>query len=161
VVGSLRSLPAVHIASDRTYRFDEDPARLWAQLAGVDRYPTWWPWLHRFEADELVTGARWRCTVQPPLPYSLTFTIAIREVVPLERVAAVVSGEIEGSAEVALAAEPAGGTTVRLQSRLAPSSRFLQAVAMVARPVVSLGHDWVLDTGAKQFRTHLAADGTG
>ena len=145
----------MHIASDRSYRFDVAPDELWAEIADVGRFPQWWPWLRRFDAVGLEPGDRWACTVQPPLPYSLSFAIAIDEVVAHERVTATVSGEIAGTAELTITPVDDGGCTARLRSRLAPSSRFLQAVALVARPVVSLGHDWVLDTGARQFRQQL------
>jgi hypothetical protein len=70
-------------------------------------------------------------------------------------VTALISGEISGTAELTLEPTGEGGCSARLTSALAPSGRFLQAIAMVARPVVTLGHDWVLDTGARQFRKHL------
>ena len=44
-----------------------------------------------------------------------------------------------------------GGCDVRLVSSLAPRNRVLKAVAKVARPMVRYGHDWVLNTGARQF----------
>ena len=146
----------MHIASDRTYRFDVGAPELWAEIAHVERFPDWWPWLRRFEAVGLTTGDCWTCTVQPPLPYSLSFAIEIGEVVPGQRVTASVSGEITGTAELTIDPHD-DGCTARLRSRLAPSSQFLQAVALVARPVVSRGHDWVLDTGARQFRQQLVA----
>ena len=145
----------MRIASDRSYRFDVAPSVLWDTIAVVDDFPTWWPWLRRFDGSGLEAGDVWHCTVQPPLPYTLTFEIAIGEVVPHERVTASISGEISGTAELTVVPADGGGCTARLTSALAPSSRFLQAVAMVARPVVTLGHDWVLDTGARQFRKHL------
>jgi uncharacterized protein YndB with AHSA1/START domain len=147
----------MRIASDRSYRFAVEPAELWEKIQGVDDFPAWWPWLRRFDASGMTTGDVWRCTVQPPLPYALSFTIAIDEVVPHERVAATIGGEITGSAQLHIAADDDGGCTARLTSQLAPASRFLQAIALVARPVVSMGHDWVLDTGAKQFRQQLTA----
>jgi uncharacterized protein YndB with AHSA1/START domain len=145
----------MHIASDRSYRFAADPEELWDRIAAVEDFSTWWPWLRRFDGRALAPGDRWRCTVQPPLPYSLSFTIAIREVEPARRVAATISGEVQGTAELTIEPHDEGGCTARLQSRLAPQSRFLQGIALVARPVVSLGHDWVLDTGARQFRQQL------
>jgi hypothetical protein len=145
----------MHIASDRSYRFAAGPAQLWDRIATVEDFPTWWPWLRRFDGQALEPGDIWRCTVQPPLPYTLTFAIAIGEVVPAQRVTATVSGEIQGTAELTIEPDGDGGCTARLRSRLAPASRFLQAMAVVARPVVSLGHDWVLDNGARQFRRQL------
>lgn len=144
----------MQIASDRSYGFTADAAELWAAIAAVERFPQWWPWLRRFEAQALERGDVWQCTVQPPLPYSLSFSVSLDDVAEGERVSATISGEIEGTATLTI--EPADqGCRARLTSTLAPSSRFLQAIALVARPVVSLGHDWVLDTGARQFRQHL------
>jgi uncharacterized protein YndB with AHSA1/START domain len=145
----------VHIASDRTYRFAAEPAELWERIADVSAFPTWWPWLRRFEAQALEAGEVWHCTVQPPLPYTLSFAVAIGEVEPPARATATISGEIHGTAELTIEAAEGGGCTVRLRSRLAPQSRFLQGIALVARPGVALGHDWVLDTGARQFRRQL------
>ena len=146
----------MHISSDRSYRFDVEPTALWGAIVQVDDFPRWWPWLRRFDATGIEPGDVWHCTVQPPLPYTLSFDIAIGEVVPTERVTARISGEISGTAELTIAPGDDGGCSARLTSKLAPSSRFLQAIAMVARPVVTLGHDWVLDTGARQFRRHLS-----
>lgn len=145
----------MRISSDRSYRFEVEPSVLWDTIAAVDEFPRWWPWLRRFDGNGMEPGDIWHCTVQPPLPYTLSFDIAIGEVLPVERVTATISGEISGTAELTISPVDAGGCSARLTSRLAPSSRFLQAIAMVARPVVTLGHDWVLDTGAKQFRKHL------
>jgi hypothetical protein len=36
-------------------------------------------------------------------------------------------------------------------SHLEPGNSLLRAVARLAAPVVRYGHDWVLDTGARQF----------
>lgn len=63
-----------------------------------------------------------------------------------------VSGDIVGSATLTIDADHDGESVVRLVSRLAPSNSFLRRIARVARPVVRFGHDWVLDTGAAQFR---------
>jgi hypothetical protein len=147
----------VQIASDRRYPFAVDPSTFWSMIKAVDEYPSWWPWLRRFDARGLESGDVWTCTVQPPLPYVLSFSITIDEVVPYELVTAQVSGEISGGAQLAIA-ETAAGCEVRLTSQLAPANRFLQTVALVARPVVRMGHDWVLDTGARQFRNQLPAD---
>ena len=43
---------------------------------------TWWPWLTSFDAAGLVAGARWQCTVRPPLRYSVRFAIDLEEVEP-------------------------------------------------------------------------------
>jgi hypothetical protein len=120
-------------------------------MTRVDRYTTWWPWLRDFDAIELKSGARWQCRVHPPLPYSLRLVVTIEEVVPETSVEATVTGDIEGSATLLLL-DTADGSEARLTSALAPRSRALQVIARAAFPVVRFGHDWVLDTGARQFR---------
>ncbi len=147
----------VLVRSDRRHRFPVEPDVLWAAMARVDRYPEWWPWLRRFEGRHLAVGDVWTCTVQPPLPWTLRFQIEIDEVVPATLVTAVVSGDVRGTARVELAAlERADGhpasCEARLVSELAPGNSVLRSVARLARPLVRFGHDWVLDTGARQFR---------
>jgi uncharacterized protein YndB with AHSA1/START domain len=144
-------LVAVLVRSDRRYRFAVPPRELWAVATAVDHYRAWWPWLRRFEADGFETGAVWRCVVQPPLPYTLTFEISLDEVFAPSRVRATIRGDIEGVAE--LEVRPVGtGSEARLVSQLAPANAMLRTAARLARPAVRFGHDWVLDVGARQFR---------
>jgi hypothetical protein len=122
-------------------------------MADVGSYRRWWPWLLRLDAgDGLEPGQAWRCTVQPPLPYLLRFTIHLAAVDPPRSAAARVSGDIQGTATIEVVAGADGGSEVRLVSELAPANPFLRSVARFARPVARFGHDWVLDTGASQFR---------
>jgi uncharacterized protein YndB with AHSA1/START domain len=138
------------IRSDRAFSFDVPVDQLWSAIVRTEDYPTWWPWLRSFAAEGFETGAAWRCLVQPPLPYSLRFTITLDDVVPCEHAVATITGDIEGTAT--LTVEPDGeGSRARLVSDLAPASGLLQAFALAARPLVVWGHDRVLDRGASQF----------
>ena len=120
-------------------------------MSDIPSYRTWWPWLARLDAEAFEEGARWHCAVQPPLPYVLRFAIHLDVVDAPHRAEATILGDITGTAR--LTVEPDGdGSEVRLESQLAPANAFLRGVARVAAPVVRFGHDWVLDTGAGQFR---------
>lgn len=140
----------MHVRSDRRYELAAPPDELWAAFCRVEDYRSWWPWLRRFEAAGLAAGERWRCTVQPPLPYVLRFDLTLVQVEPHAFVTATVSGDIVGEARLDVRAL-GDGSEVRLVSDLAPSHPLLQTVARLARPVVRFGHDWVLDTGLRQF----------
>lgn len=141
----------MEVRSDRTYRFDVEPRAVWDALSRVDDYRSWWPWLRRMEAEGLVVGDRWDCAVRPPVPYQLRFRVEILEAVAPERIAAEVSGDLSGEAHVSL--EPAGdGCAVRLTSALSPARGPLRTVARLAPWLAHFGHDWVLDTGFRQFR---------
>ena len=139
------------VRSDRTYRFDRPAAEVWEALGRVDSYREWWPWLHDFDAEALVAGERWRCTVRPPLPYALRFTVTIDAAVEAERIEATVSGDLRGEATVELR-DDGQGCAVRLRSTLQPAGRPLRIVATFAPWLARQGHDWVLDTGSRQFR---------
>jgi hypothetical protein len=139
----------VRLRSDRRYEFAVSPDELWQRLIDVPTYPTWWPWLRDFDGERLAAGEVWRCTVQPPLPYRVRFTVRLEEVAE-HVVAATVAGEIVGTA--ALTIEPRDdGCAVHLVADLGPDRHALRALSVALRPLVRFGHNWVLDTGARQF----------
>ncbi len=140
----------MEIRSDRRHRFEVDPEALWERMQAVEEYERWWPWLSGFSAAALVAGDTWHATVHPPLPYVLRFAILLEEVDAPRRVEARVEGDIVGWARLSIA-EVDGGSEARLESALSPRSRMLRAVAGVARPMVAFGHDWVLESGFRQF----------
>lgn len=149
--------------SERSWAFELSAEDLWERISAVDDYPTWWPWLRRFEpASGLVPGARWRCEVAPPLPYLVRFTLRIDRVVAHRVVEASVTGDIRGWARLTLEPDPAPTTTdttsATLVSRLAPAHPLLRGVGRVARPVVEWGHEWVLDQGRQQFISRALGD---
>lgn len=138
------------VRTDRRFDLPVPPAALWVHLAQVERYPQWWPWLRRFDGRALAAEEEWACTVQPPLPYSVSFTVHLDRVEAPVRAAAHVHGDIEGWAE--LSVEPASdGSQVRLVSALAPSNGHLRLATRLAGPVVRFGHDWVVGTAVRQF----------
>lgn len=140
------------LRSDRRFRFDIDRAAVWSSINGTDQYRDWWPWLTGFDGSTFSEGARWRCVVKPPLPYALHFVVHLVEVIDDELARARIEGDIIGWAQLT-AIDHDVGSEFRLISELSPASGALRLVARVARPVAAFGHDWVLDTGARQFRS--------
>jgi hypothetical protein len=146
------------VRSDRRHRFDADPAALWAALADVGSYRAWWPWLTTFEGATFAPGARWRCEIRPPLPYVLRFDLLLEEVEAPRFVTARVEGDLVGDAAIDVTAVD-GGSELRLVSVLAPAGRVAGVVATLAPAAVRFGHDWVLDTGLRQFRARALTPG--
>lgn len=140
----------MRVRSDRWYEVPAGREEVWAAFARPARFPEWWPWLVAFDGDDLAVGRRWTCTVAPPLPYRVRFTLHLTLVEAPHAVEAAVDGDVVGDARLELSG---AGTRSRIHlvSDLAPGNAALQAFASVARPVVRRGHDWVLDTGARQF----------
>jgi hypothetical protein len=125
---------------------------VWGLISEVSEYRTWWPWLRRFEGAALASDEVWRCEVQPPVPYLVRFRVAIEDVEPAALVRAKVSGDVVGVATLTLSDTDAG-CTATLDSSLAPGNRGLRLVSRLAAPIARFGHDWVLDSGARQFIT--------
>jgi hypothetical protein len=142
----------MEIRSDRHWVFGIGPQALWDVIARVDDYRSWWPWLQALEANDLVEGDIWRCVVQPPVPYILRFSIRLTEVDAPRHVSAAISGDVTGTASLEIN-ERDNGCEARLLSAVAPGNGALRVVALFARPLARFGHDWVLDTGARQFVT--------
>jgi hypothetical protein len=140
----------VRFDTDRRYQLPLAPAELWAVVAEVDDYLSWWPWLRRFEARALAGDEVWHCLVQPPLPYRVNFDVHLEEVDAPTRVRASVTGDVVGQACLEIAERP-GGSEARLTSSLEPGNGLLRTFARMAAPVVRYGHDWVLDSGVRQF----------
>lgn len=140
----------MQLASTRHLHFEADRQVVWDTISRVGEFPRWWPWLRRFDGTELTTGSVWRCTIQPPLPYTLRFTVVLDEVVAPTLVAATLAGDVSGTARLELEQEEAGCRAV-LRSSLSPDQGVLRLVARLVPPVARFGHDWVLDTGARQF----------
>jgi len=140
----------VHVATDRRFQLPVEPEALWATIANVQDFQEWWPWLRRFDGDRLAPAQHWGCTVQPPLPYTVRFTVHLHEVDAPVSASATVSGDITGDARLTIGPSDAG-SEVRLVSHLAPSNGFLRAASRFAGPIVRFGHDWVLDSAVRQF----------
>ena len=142
----------MEIRSEHRYRFPAPPDAVWDALTDVGAYPSWWPWLRRFEARALAVGDVWRCEIRPPLPYAVRCAVTLVAVSAPGLVAAEVTGGVTGDARLSLV--PAGrGTELRVASRLVARHLPARALARLLPGVARRGHDWVFDTGAAQFAT--------
>ena len=138
------------ITTEHRYELPVERQVVWDLISGVENYQSWWSWLRVFDAAALATGAEWRCEVQPPLPYPVRFHVEIEDTEPPQLVRARVRGDVIGTATLHLE-EHEDGCVVRLVSALAPGNATLRLVSRLAAPLARFGHDWVLDSGARQF----------
>jgi hypothetical protein len=139
------------ITNERTYDLPADRDTVWKLINEVGSYRSWWTWLRIFEAQGMLVGDDWRCEVQPPLPYPVRFRLIIDEVSAPSFVRAHIEGDVIGTATLDLKQGEPGHCTVVLASALAPGNATLRLVSRLAAPVARFGHDWVLDSGARQF----------
>ncbi|MDP9020979.1 MAG: SRPBCC family protein [Actinomycetota bacterium] len=140
----------MRLTTTRELHFDADRDAVWAAMSRVADFPRWWPWLRRFDGTDLATGSVWSCVIQPPLPYALRVTVTLDEVMAPRLVVATVAGDVSGTARLVLHDDGDGCRGV-LSSTLTPDHGIPRLVARVAPAVARFGHDWVLETGVRQF----------
>jgi len=140
------------ITTEHCYELPVGREAIWALISDVDAYQGWWTWLRKFDAGGLETGEEWHCEVQPPLPYAVRFRVQIEHVEAPVEVRARIEGDVIGTAILTLEEHP-DGCVARLSSSLAPGNATLRLVSRLASPIARFGHDWVLDSGARQFVT--------
>ena len=90
------------IEYDGTFTFPVPVAQLWATMVQVDRFSSWWSWLHEFsvEGEGLERGTVLHGIVAPPLPYRMRLDVVLDECVPERRITALVHGDLEGAAQL-------------------------------------------------------------
>ncbi len=144
---------------DRRFEFAVAAPELWATVEQTDRYPEWFPWLRHLDGVALQEGSVAQCVIQGPIPYSLHLSVHIEQVMPGERIATRVRGDLEGPAS--LDVEPDGSrSTARLRWELEPHDRLLRSMATLARPAMVWAHDRVIEVGLREFERR-ALDGRG
>lgn len=142
----------------KALQFPHPRTVVWAAMADVDSYQRWWPWLRAFDARALATGEQWHCTVRPPLPYTVSFTLTFDDVSDEEHALVRVGGDVGGTAHLTLR-DTSAGCEVEVRSDLAPQSTFLRFLTSTLPPVARFGHDWILSTGARQFEERALSVG--
>ena len=144
----------MELASDRRWCFDAPPDDVWAALAATSEYRTWWPWLTSFDAVGLVAGAQVAVHGAP----AAAVLGAVRDRPRAGRAAAPADGSRDRATSPAGPASSIAAcgerSEVRLVSTLAPTRRAMALLTAVAGPIARRSHDWVLDTGARQFAAH-------
>ena len=139
---------------DQRFHFGLPPEELWHVLTRTERYPEWWSWLRRLDADGFARGSTAHAVIQAPLPFALRVTGEVQDLVAPELVATRVSGDLHGPARLEIRRVP-DGSEARLTWALELRDPVLRRLALVARPAMAWAHDRVVGVGVGQFRQHL------
>lgn len=147
------------IEHDGTFNFPVPVTQLWATMVQVERFPSWWSWLHEFTVDGhgLEPGTVLHGIVAPPLPYRMHLDIVLGECVPEQRLTAVIHGDLEGTASITFEDDETG-TRAHATWTVEMMQRPMRAAARIAHPLLRWGHDRVVDATVDGFRRHLADD---
>ena len=145
-------MPADHYVFRSTWRIDADPDRVYATLADVASYPSWWPQVHAARQLDDVSGEL-RC--RSLLPYDLVFVIR-REVQDAERrvLRAALDGDLAGSSQWEITSNGAGTLAV-FDEDVVVRKALIRLAGPHARPALRFNHDRMMRAGERGLRDHL------
>jgi hypothetical protein len=144
---------ADHYRFHSEWRIDADPDRVYATLADVPRYPSWWPQVQAARQLDEVSGEV-RC--RSMLPYDLVF-IARREVEDAERriLRAALDGDLTGTSQWEITQDGAGALAV-FDEDVIVGKQLIRIVGPLARPALRFNHERMMRAGERGLRHHLS-----
>ncbi len=145
---------------DVSYRgahdFDALPTDLWEELARVDQFERWWPWMRevRLEGSALQPGSRISFRVVPPVRFEMQIAVDVTSSKQPEWIEGSVSGDLLGTARLELRAEGTGSVCeVAWDVEIADPK--MRRVIHVARPILLWAQRWAVEIALHGFRSHL------
>jgi ribosome-associated toxin RatA of RatAB toxin-antitoxin module len=140
------------------WRLEHDADAVYAVLADVAAYPSWWPQVR--STREIADGVgELRC--RSLLPYDLTFVMhRILEDPARHVLEARLEGDLYGTSRWTVT--PAGtGCAAVFDEDVDVRGTLLRAAGRVARPALRFNHDLMMRAGEKGLRRRLAGDRPG
>jgi hypothetical protein len=136
-----------------TWQLNAGPDAVYAALADVEGYPSWWP---QVRGGRRLDDGSGEIVCRSLLPYDLTF-IAHRLVEdPVQRVLrAKLVGDLNGTSEWTVRPS-GGGTTAVFDEDVTVGSGLIRAAGIAARPVLRFNHDLMMRAGERGLKAHLA-----
>lgn len=144
------------------FRFGVPPEAVWTTIERTGEFERWWGWLGEFRLDGrgLEAGSVLVGVVSPPLPYHMRIRVELEHCVRPSFIDAAVHGDLEGRARVELAPD-GDGTVTSVAWKIEMMQRPMRVAARFAYPLMSWGHDRVVEATVYAFRRQLAATGDG
>ncbi len=140
------------------WKFDAPLEKIFSAIHDADNYHRWWKGQSRVETlhrgNELGIGAVKKFKTRSALPYSLTYTGTVREVLPLKKITGTTIGELEGTGTWLFESEN-GTSTVKYYWVVKTNSFFMGLLEPVLKPVFSWNHDVIMKWGAEGLARYL------
>ncbi|PZS30177.1 MAG: polyketide cyclase [Pseudonocardiales bacterium] len=146
-------MSADHYVFRSTWRIDADPDQVYAALADVASYPSWWPQVHAATQLDEVSGEL-RC--RSMLPYDLVFVIR-SDVEDREHriLSATLDGDLTGTSQWQITSNGAGSVAVFDEDVVVRKS-LIRLAGVMARPALRYNHDRMMRAGERGLRQHLS-----
>ncbi len=147
------------------YRFltawclDAPISDVWPPIHDSERWPQWWKGVESVTelepGDHLGVGSLARYAWRSRLPYTIEFEVRTTGVDPPFLMEGVARGDLCGEGRWRLA--EGRGTTVLCEWNVETTSRWMNLLAPVARPLFTWNHDLIMRQGAEGLARLLGA----
>lgn len=150
----------VHYMFETDWELTAPIEQVFDVLSRPEDYQKWWPSVTRSllvsKGGDDGAGAHARFTIRSPLLYSMTFDLKTIDVEKPSRIRSIVRGDLIGTGAYHL--ETSGqGTRVRFDWHVSTTKRWMNVVAVFARPLLAWTHHSVMRDGCAAMATHLNA----
>ena len=140
-----------------SHRFDASPEELWRELARVDRFEEWWPWMRnvRLSGKALTPGSVISFGIDPPVPFKMTISVAVTDSHAPDWLEGDVSGDLSGRARLELV-EQGDHAICHVAWDVEIANAGIRRVIHVARPILLWAQRWAVEIALHGFRSHLS-----
>lgn len=140
------------------WRFVAPLSIVYQKVHNADEYHLWWkgqaPVKTIRPGDALGIGAVKQFCTRSALPYSLTYTGTVLQVVPLQKIEGTTTGDLKGHGTWHFD-EQGGVTTVTYVWLVETTGFWMNALAPLLRPVFAWNHDVVMKWGGEGLAGYL------
>jgi hypothetical protein len=134
---------------------------VWDLITASERYPEWWKGVRSVTelepGGEYGLGALSRFVWRSRLPYSLQFDMRVTRAEHPHLLEGYASGELEGVGICRLY-EGAAGTAIVYDWDVSTTARWMNRLALLARPAFVYNHDYVMRQGAHGLASQLGTE---
>lgn len=139
-----------------THDFDAVPEDLWDELAHVERFERWWPWMRdvRLEGEALQPGSAISFRVVPPVRFRMQVRVDVTDSLRPDFIEGAVSGDLSGTARMDLRPR-AGGGRCHVSWDVEIADPKVRRIIHAARPVLLWAQRWAVEIALHGFRSYL------
>jgi uncharacterized protein YndB with AHSA1/START domain len=134
---------------------------VWDAIEDATAWPEWWRGVESVEVlaggDGARAGSRYRVRWRSFVPYSVGFDFEVERVELPLLMSGRATGDLEGAGTWRLY-EQDGVTAVTYDWRVRTTKPWMNAVALLARPVFEWNHDWVMARGGEGLAARLGVE---
>lgn len=149
-----------HFSLTTVWDLDAPIGRVWDALHAVQEWPRWWKYVRAVEVvdrgDANGLGAEHRFTWSSALPYQLSFTMRITELVKPTSLVGSARGDLDGIGRWTLH-ENGGTTRVQYDWSVHTTRAWMRTFAPLLAPVFRWNHGKVMAAGGLGLAQSLAA----